>query len=66
MPRYLRPRLSSVPIFFTVALAQRGGRVLVDRVKVLREAVRVTRAERPFGIKGEERPENGPVDRFQR
>ena len=34
MSRYLRPRLPGVPIFFTVALAQRGGRVLVDQVEV--------------------------------
>lgn len=50
MSRYLRPRLPGVPIFFTVALAQQGGRVLVDQVEVLRDAVRATRAERPFGI----------------
>ncbi|MCZ0963272.1 REP-associated tyrosine transposase [Paracoccus benzoatiresistens] len=50
MSRYRRPRLSCVPIFFTVALAQRGGRLLVDQVALLREAVGVTRAERPFGI----------------
>ncbi|MTD99196.1 transposase [Paracoccus sp. YIM 132242] len=50
MSRYLRPRLPAVPVFFTVALAQRGGQLLVDQVEVLREAVRVTQAERPFGI----------------
>lgn len=50
MSRYLRPRLPGVPIFFTVALAQRGGRALVDHIDDLREAVRVTRTERPFGI----------------
>src|SRR6056297_806068 len=35
---------------FTVALAARGSRVLVDEVGRLREAVRMTRAERPFEI----------------
>ncbi|MBK4216060.1 transposase [Paracoccus caeni] len=50
MSRYLRLRYSGVPIFFTVALADRGGRLLVDHVATLRRAVEVTRAERPFGI----------------
>lgn len=50
MARYLRPRLPGVPIFFTVALADRGSRLLLDEVSRLREAVRVTRAERPFEI----------------
>lgn len=50
MPRYLRLRLPGVPIFFTVALAQRGERRLVDHAGALREAVWATRAERPFGI----------------
>ena len=50
MPNYLRPRISGVPVFFTVALAQRGGDVLVREIVALREAVAVTRAKRPFGI----------------
>lgn len=50
MSRYLRPRLPGVPIFFTVALAQRGSRLLAEQVDGLREAVKATRAERPFGI----------------
>ncbi|MBB1499422.1 transposase [Paracoccus sp. MC1862] len=50
MPRYLRPRLPGVPIFFTVALAQRGSSLLLEEVEQLRQAVRVTRAERPFAI----------------
>ena len=50
MPRYLRPRLPGMPIFFTVALAQRGGTLLVDHVGPLGAAVAQTRAERPFGI----------------
>lgn len=50
MPRYLRPRLPGVAIFFTVAMAQRGSGALVDHIDDLREAVRMTRAERPFGV----------------
>ena len=50
MSRYLRPRLPGLPIFFTVALAQRGGTLLVDHVGLLRAVVAQTRAERPFGI----------------
>lgn len=37
-------------MFFTVVLARRGGRLLIDEIDVLREAVRVTRARRPFEI----------------
>ena len=50
MPNYLRPKVTGACIFFTVALARRGGTVLVDEVEALRRAVRVTRAERPFEI----------------
>ncbi|MDF3606988.1 transposase [Paracoccus sp. DMF-8] len=50
MSRYLRPRRPGTPIFFTVALAQRGSSLLVDQIGLLREATRVTRAERPFEI----------------
>ena len=50
MSRYLRPRLRGCPIFFTVALAARGGALLVDHVDLLRASVAQTRAERPFGI----------------
>lgn len=50
MLRYLRPRLPAVPIFFTVTLAQRGSRLLVEQIEGLRDAVRVTRGERPFAI----------------
>ena len=50
MSVYLRPRLSGVPVFFTVCLAQRGTRLLIDDIDILREAVRVTRARRPFQI----------------
>jgi putative transposase len=50
MPRYIRPRIPGASIFFTVALADRGGRLLVEHVDILRSAVRQTRQERPFRI----------------
>jgi len=37
-------------VFFTVNLADRSSSLLTDWIEDLREAVRVTRAERPFGI----------------
>ena len=36
--------------FFTVNLAQRGGDLLVREVEALRDAVRLTKEEHPFGI----------------
>jgi putative transposase len=50
MPNYLRPKVQGATIFFTVALACRGDDLLVREVARLREAVRVTRSERPFWI----------------
>ena len=50
MPDYRRPRVPGATVILTVALAERGSRLLVERVDLLREAVRVTRAERPFGV----------------
>lgn len=50
MPRYLRPHVTGASIFFTVALADRGSCLLVERVDVLRHAVRETLRQRPFGI----------------
>lgn len=50
MPNYRRPRIAGATVFFTVTLAQRGGALLVDEIGMLREAVQVTRARRPFGI----------------
>ena len=50
MSKYIRPKRPGASVFFTVALADRGAQTLVDHVDVLREAVRVTRAERPFRI----------------
>ena len=50
MGNVVRPRVPGARVFFTVALADRGSGALVERVEALRDAVRVTRAERPFGI----------------
>ena len=50
MSVYQRPHIPGARVFFTVAFAQRGGSLLVDEVALLREAVRVTHARRPFGI----------------
>jgi len=50
MSRYLRPRVPGASVFFTVTLADRRSRRLVDHVGALREAVRLTMAERPFRI----------------
>ncbi len=50
MPNYRRPKVPGATIFFTVALADRGSDLLVREVGALREAVRATRAERPFAI----------------
>ncbi len=68
MSVYRRPPVTGAMVFFTVALAARGGDMLVREVGALREAVRVTKAERPFGIEawGEARFRRsrmkGPVD----
>ena len=50
MSNYLRPQVSAASVFFTVALARRGGSLLTDEITRLRWAVAVTRAERPFAI----------------
>ena len=50
MSRYRRPDVTGACVFLTVNLAARGTETLVRHVDVLREAVRVTRAERPFEI----------------
>ena len=50
MTRYQRALVPGGTFFFTVALAERGARTLVEKVKVLREAVRATRAERPYRV----------------
>ena len=50
MSCYLRPHIPGACVFFTVALARRGARLLVDEIELLREAVRVTHVRRPFHI----------------
>ena len=50
MSSYRRPRVPGATIFFTVCLARRGERRLVAEIDALRDAVRRTRAERPFDI----------------
>jgi putative transposase len=50
MSSYIRPRVPGASVFFTVALANRGSRLLVDEVDRLRNAVRQTLVERPFRV----------------
>jgi len=50
MSCYIRPRRPGASVFFTVTLAARGSDALVREVETLRQAVRVTKQERPFHI----------------
>jgi len=50
MPNYVRPKIKSATVFFTVALADRTSELLTREVERLRQAVRVTRFELPFAI----------------
>jgi putative transposase len=50
MPSYRRPDPSPRPIFFTTCLSDRRSTALIDHLDILREAVRVTRKDRPFEI----------------
>jgi putative transposase len=50
MSRYIRPKVPGARLFFTVNLVDRGTDTLVRHVDVLREAVRITKVERPFRI----------------
>ncbi|MCU0828736.1 MAG: transposase [Tabrizicola sp.] len=50
MSAYIRPRIPGASVFFTVALADRKGWLLVDHAELLRESVRATMTERPFHI----------------
>lgn len=50
MPNYRRARVPGGTYFFTVALAERRARLLVENVGILRDAVRLTRVERSFRI----------------
>lgn len=47
MPNYRRLRIPGACYFFTVNLARRGDRLLVDQIDIFREAYRVTVFERP-------------------
>ena len=48
--RYRRARAEGAPYFFTVNLADRSSRLLVERVDALRETVRRVRVAHPFEI----------------
>jgi putative transposase len=50
MSAYIRPRVPGACVFFTVNLVDRGADTLVRHVELLRQAVAVTRAKRPFRI----------------
>jgi putative transposase len=50
MPNYRRARVPGATYFFTVALAERGGRLLVENIALLRDALRATRCDHPFRI----------------
>lgn len=50
MSSHIRPRSPGASVFFTVALADRRSRLLVEEVEALRKAVRITKAEHPFQI----------------
>lgn len=50
MSCYIRPRRQGASIFFTVNLAERSSRLLVDEILRLRAAVREVRGARPFHI----------------
>lgn len=47
---YSRPNVPGASVFFTVVLVDRGADTLMRHIDVSRDAVRVTRAKRPFGI----------------
>ncbi|HSD37871.1 MAG TPA: hypothetical protein VLC92_10215 [Rhodocyclaceae bacterium] len=50
IPDYLRYRVPGGTYFFAITLLERGGDLLVRHIDALREAVRRTRAKRPFHI----------------
>lgn len=50
MSCYIRPCRGGASVFFTVYLAERGSRLLVDEVLRMRAAVRQVRGARPFHI----------------
>lgn len=50
MSRYVRMRVPGGTYFFTVRLQDRGGRLLTDRIALLRDCVRLCRRRLPFEI----------------
>jgi len=50
MSSYTRPKVPGACVFFTVNLVDRGADTLLQHVEVLRRAVAMTRAKRPFKI----------------
>ena len=50
MVNYRRNFIPGGTFFFTVTLADRSSKLLVDRIDLLRDALRVARQERPFVI----------------
>ena len=50
MSQYIRPKIPGARVFFTVNLVDRGADTLVRHVDLLRQAVAVTKAKRPFRI----------------
>ena len=50
MSDYLRPKMPGASVFFTVNLADPASDLLLREIEALRQAVRVTRYERPFDI----------------
>ncbi len=50
MSSYVRPKVPGACVFFTVNLVDRGADTLVRHVDLLRQAMAVTRAKRPFAI----------------
>ena len=50
MPKDIQTQAASQSIFFTVAMINRGDDLLLREIERLRQAVRITRAQRPFVI----------------
>ncbi len=50
MSGYIRPKVAGTTVFFTVALANRGSRLLVDQIDLLRKTVAAERIARPFHV----------------
>jgi putative transposase len=50
MVNYRRNFIPGGAFFFTITLADRRSKLLVDQVELLRNALRVARRERPFAI----------------